>query len=170
MFATMAPNMQWQKIATNLGCSSAESGIIAAFISIALLMGSEIARYFKDRLKNKRLEIVITQMFVGLNIALVTTFVSKYPIITFFLLHEIGRGAGDVLRGAFIQECIPSKEERATLGSFVSMVEHLCGAAGLIISGLMADKYGYNPAWVISGAALVLVTLTLLPQCRKESG
>lgn len=169
VFAVMATNMQWPAICKGIGLDSSDNGTLGAFILIALAIGSQLVGRLKCLAENRRLEIIVSQLFVGLTITLSLLIMSRYWVLSWFLLHEIGRGAIKTVKDAFIQESITEDTERATLGSFVSMVEHLSGALGLLVSGLLAEYAGFTAAWVFSGLVLIIFSLLQLRWCKKKT-
>jgi len=169
MFAVMAPNMEWQKIFSNLGFTNSVNGTIASFISVTMILGALIARKSGIFVKKEKKSIMLIQILVGASIALTVSFVSIYPILLFFFLHELGRGMSGPIMESFTQNSITSSRERATLSSFLSMVGHFGGALGLVVSGLIAKYVGIPTAWVVSGSFLVLATIIVTKNNRKES-
>ncbi len=167
-FAVMTTNMQWPKICKAIGYDASDNGIVGGVILFMVALGSALSKYLRYGIKNQKIEILLGQIIVGVGIASALLFASKYSIIFFFLLHEMGRGAVGTLRKAFTQECIASDDERATLGSFVSMVEHCGGAVGLIVSGIVAECSGFMPAWVLSGTLLIIFSVILLLRYKKK--
>jgi hypothetical protein len=168
MFAFMAPNMEWQKVFKDLGFSNSANGLIGGFINIAIIIGIVLSDKLGRILKGERKQIIFTQIFTGLCIALTVSFVNVYLVIIFFFLHEIGRGASGPMMDSYTQNCIHSPKERATLSSFGSMAGHFGGALGLLTSGLIAKYWGITPTWIVSGMVLVITTLLLVKITKKN--
>lgn len=169
-FAVMTTNMQWPEICKGIGFNSNDNGTLGAIILISLAIGSQFVGQLECLANNRKLEIVIGQLVVGLAITLSLLIMSRYWVLSWFMLHEMGRGAIRTLKDAFVQESIENDNERATLGSFVSMVEHVSGALGLFVSGLLAEYAGFTTSWVFSGLVLTISSLLLLRHCNKEKG
>jgi MFS family permease len=169
MFAVMAPNMEWQKIFSNLGFTNSTNGTIASFISVTMILGALLTRKMGVFAKNEMKSIMLMQIFVGVSIALTVSFVGIYPTLLFFFLHELGRGMSGPLMESFTQNSITSPKERATLSSFLSMVGHFGGALGLVVSGLVARYAGIPTTWVVSGSFLIITTFIVAKKYRKES-
>ncbi len=159
MFAFMAPNMEWQKVFSELGFSNSLNGIIGGFISIAMITGIILSHRIGLYLIGEKKQMVFIMIFTGLCIALTVSFRNIYPVVIFFFLHEIGRGTSGPIMDSYTHHCITSAKERATLTSFGSMVGHLGGALGLITSGLVAKYAGITTAWIVSGTVLVMATI-----------
>lgn len=168
MFAVMATNMQWQKIFSNLGLKNSVNGIIGGLINIALIIGVLLAKYIANVIRNEKMQIIFIQVVVGVCIILTVTFTNIYSIFIFFLLHEVGRGANGPIKESFAQNCITSDKERATLGSFGSMIEHFGGALGLLVSGLIAKYASIKSAWIFSGLVLVISAFVFYRNHKKE--
>jgi len=169
MFAYMAPNMEWQKVFSDLGLSNSWNGLIGGFINAAIITGLILSRKLGRFIKEERNQMIFTQILTGVCIVLTVSFVNIYPIAIFFFLHEIGRGMSGPVMDSYTQKCITSSKERATLGSFGSMVGHFGGALGLITSGLIAKYAGITSAWIVSGTVLVLVTLWLMRNNHRKT-
>ncbi len=113
-------------------------------------------------------QLILTLVFTGVCIALTVSFSSIQPVIIFFFLHEIGRGATGPIMDSYTQKCITSSKERATLSSFGSMVGHFGGALGLVVSGLIAKYVGITSTWIVSGTVLVLATLLMVKNHKDK--
>jgi MFS family permease len=169
MFAFMAPNMEWQKVFKDLGFSNSANGLIGGFINVAIIVGILMSNRFGKYLPGEKSKLIFTQVFTGACIVLTVSFVNIYPVLIFFFLHEVGRGASGPMMESYTQKCIPSSKERATLASFGSMVGHFGGALGLIVSGLIAKYAGIAPAWIVSGSLLILAILVLARNHKLKS-
>jgi len=170
MFAVMAPNMGWQKVFLNLGFSNSANGIIGALISVAIIVGIILSRKVQNYVIGEKRLVVFIQILIGASIALTVSFVSIYPVLLFFFIHEIGRGMFGPVMESYTQKSITSSKERATLSSFVSMVGHFGGALGLLTSGFIAKYAGIPLAWIVSGFILVIVVLFIGGNHNKDKG
>jgi MFS family permease len=157
MFAVMAPNMEWQKIFSNLGFNNSANGIIGGLINVAIIIGILLSQ--KDIIRGEKKAMFLVQILIGSSIVLTVLFTNIYPVIIFFFLHEIGRGMFSPMVDSYTQKCITSSKERATLSSFGSMAGHFGGALGLLISGVIAKYAGISSAWIVSGAVLIIVAI-----------
>jgi len=157
MFAMMAPNMEWQKVFSNLGFNNSWNGIIGGSISFAIIIGILLSQ--KIVIFGERKMMVFVQILIGACVVLTVSFANIYPVIIFFFLHEVGRGIFGPMMDSYTQKCITSSKERATLSSFGSMMGHFGGALGLLISGMVAKYAGITSAWIMSGLILIVVTL-----------
>ncbi|MBP9847574.1 MAG: MFS transporter, partial [Saprospiraceae bacterium] len=99
--------------------------------------------------------IIITQILTGLAVLSTISLSGVGFVISAFVLHEMFRGAFDPLLGSFLHKRIPSSE-RATIDSFCSIAPHIAGSIGLLASGLIAESFGIEFAWFISGSILIL--------------
>jgi MFS family permease len=170
MFAVMAPNMEWQKVFSNLGFSNSANGIIGGLISVAMIVGIILSRKAQNYVVGEKRLMVFIQILIGAFIALTVSFVNIYPVLLFFFLHEIGRGMFGPVMESYTQKSITSSKERATLSSFVSMTGHFGGAIGLLASGLIAKYAGIPLAWIVSGLILIIVTLFIGSNHNKDKG
>lgn len=160
-FAVQAPNMEWQPFFDNFLSHKSGLGFIFAGISIAMIIGSALAPRVLRKIENEKVALSVTQMIIGAGIC-GTVLCGKFiPALTIFLVHEIARGLFVPLKDTYLNDNIPS-EERATLISFESISHHIGGMTGLLISGLIAQYFSLQSAWILSGAVLITSTLLLL--------
>ncbi len=168
-FAMMAPNMEWQKLFSNLGFSNSHNGIIAGVINITLMAGAVLSSRIDWLIKEEKNQMVWSQVLIGLCVILTATCHQIYPVVTFFLLHELCRGMADPIMDSYVQKCIVSPKERATLSSFGSMIKHFGGALGLLVSGLIAKLAGINAAWIVSGSLMIIASLWVAKNHAQKS-
>ncbi len=156
----MAPNMQWTPWFKELLGSTTNLGFMWWGIALALVLGAELAHAITGKHNDKWL-LVLTQIAIGLCVALVPLSRNLTYAVSAFLLHEFGRGLYRPLKDAYLNATIPSKQ-RATLLSLDAMSFHIGGAVGLVVSGAIANTFGIATAWVLSGGLLIVGTLTML--------
>jgi MFS family permease len=158
-FTVMAPNMQWQPLFKQWLTNQTSVGFLWTGMALTLMAGAWIApRLLK--LADERKALLVCQIGTAVGILATVSFASFAPTLVLFLAHEIGRGAFGPIKSAYLHDNIPSKE-RATVVSFESISHHVGGAAGLVVSGAVA-QYGSIPlAWTVSGGTLLAVAILL---------
>ncbi|MBP6858286.1 MAG: MFS transporter [Candidatus Pacebacteria bacterium] len=156
-FAVMGLNMYWQPFFVNRSIDARNLGYIFGGIMIAIGIGSYLASRRKEGTDEKQL-IVVNMACTGV-LVITAALVPGVALAVFvFLLHEIPRGALSPLMDSYLHTRIPSRE-RATISSFCSMAPHICGALGLLVSGLLANTWGIETAWIIAGTVLIVGAL-----------
>jgi MFS family permease len=167
MFCLMTSNMQWQKIFIDKINLNVYMGIIMAFVQIMIIIGSQISRKnILNLSRNEKMGIAISQLVIGIGIILTVMFKSFPITITFFMLHELGRGMFGPIKSGYLQENIPSRK-RATIGSFESMYTHIGGALGLVTFGWIAKDFGIPTAWIVSGSILTITSMVVFVKNKK---
>ncbi|NMC51881.1 MFS transporter [Candidatus Kuenenbacteria bacterium] len=157
-FAVQAPNMQWQPFFQGLGVNRLFFGWLFAFIAIAAMIGSHYGPWLLQKIKSERKAISITLSLVGLFVFLTAIGAFKlFLALPAFLTHEIFRGLYQPIKSQYLNENIAS-EERATLNSFESLTSHVFGAAGLVVSGVLAKELSVEWCWLIFGLATILAS------------
>ena len=157
IFAVQALNMFWQPFFKNHSVKECGLGYIFFGITMCLALGSLIASLIKYRCNEKQM-ILWMQIVTG-TLVLITVSMSGLPaLITLFLLHEIPRGCCGPLIEGYLQKQIPSNE-RATITSFCKTAPHISGVIGLLLSGIIAQKFGISTAWIVSGIFLIVCAL-----------
>lgn len=157
-FAVMAPNMQWQPFFGRHFEHQQALGFIWAAMALSLMAGVWGGPRLLRVLGSERSTLVVCHLVTGTGI-IVTALVPWLPAaLLIFFLHELGRGAFEPVKNAYLHRNIPSRE-RATIVSFESLAHHAGGGLGLMISGVLALVGSISLAWSVAGLALVGVTL-----------
>ncbi len=158
-FAVMGFNMYWQPFFVMRGVHERYLGYIFGSIMVAIGIGSHMASWRREKTNEKKL-IVWSMACAGV-LAIASTMVpGMWLALLIFLLHEVPRGAWSPLKDSYLHARIPSSE-RATISSFCSMIPHICGALGLLASGLMAQSWGIETTWIIAGMILIIGALVV---------
>lgn len=92
---------------------------------------------------------------IGVLILVASVVQSGWLILWAFWLHEIGRGVFNPAHKAYLHDNIPSKE-RATIGSFNSMITKAGAAIGWLGSGLISQWLEVSIIWSMAGGACLL--------------
>ncbi|MDD5431113.1 MAG: MFS transporter [Candidatus Pacebacteria bacterium] len=166
MFSVQALNMQWQPFFARFFPSKTHLGVLWGVMAGFILAGNQASSWLSERVSNKRLALIFSQIAVGAGIVF-SAISGILPItLSFFMLHEFARGMYTPLQDAYLNNNIPSSE-RATLISFNSMSSHIGGAIGLVMSGFIAQHFSIPTAWLFSGTILLFVCFYLW---RKNRG
>jgi len=158
-FCTMAPNMQWQPFFGEWLPNQTSLGFLYAGIALSLIFGAWLAPKLL-RVVSERRALLLCQAGAATGIAGTVAFGVFPPAVALFLAHEVARGAFGPIKVAYLHDNVPSKE-RATIVSFESVSHHIGGAAGLLVSGIIAQYASIPWAWTASGSVLFLVALLL---------
>lgn len=138
-------------------------GLIFAGIVVFAYLGSQLSGLWQKIFSSPQKAIVCSQLITLLGI-MVCLLVFKLPLfLSFFFLHEIGRGLIRPLSRAYINNIIDNKN-RATVLSFESMIAKAGAASGLLISGVIADNFDVLTSWL---SAVIILFLTILFFCGK---
>ncbi|NQT50383.1 MFS transporter [Candidatus Kuenenbacteria bacterium] len=116
-------------------------------------------RLIKRGVSEKTL-MVIGVIEVGVFVFLAGMIQYGWIVLVSFWLHEVGRGIFNPAQKAYLHDNIPSTE-RATIGSFNSMIVKLGAAIGWVGSGILSDLLDVSLIWIGSGAICFLVILIL---------
>ncbi len=157
IYSVMALNMFWQPFFKSHGVKEVHYGYVFVTMMAALALGNVFIARVKSHGK-ERGWIISVQCYVGATVIASALAPSFGWALTFFLLHEAGRGCWGPLITSYLHDRIPS-HERATISSFCSIAPHIGGALGLLISGALAESTSISTAWIFSGAALILGAL-----------
>ncbi|MCU0679926.1 MAG: MFS transporter [Planctomycetes bacterium] len=160
-------NMYWAPTFKNHGLSTSTMGLIFAGISISVYLGTHLSKYFKKKINNERKAIILSQLVTATGIIGAALSAPLFPLFAFFFLHEIGRGLFNPIKKAYINRHIPS-ENRATILSFDSMCTKFAAALGLLLTGLIAQNYSINSAWLVSGIILLVGVFIFLKDITKR--
>lgn len=161
-FAVQAPNMQWQPFFGQSLGNRAWFGYIWMGIAIAILTGIEASSWILKKTKSEQAALIVSHVAAGMG--LVAAIMSKNCVllsIMYFLLHEIPRAAFGPIKDAYLND-ITASAERATVISCQATYSHLGCLFGLFISGVIANAYSIDAAWLMSGSLLVSIPLLLV--------
>lgn len=153
----MAPNMQWTVWFNQLLDDTKNLGLIWWGVTLAMMAGSGCARIISNKWNEKTM-LMLTQIGIGVCVAIASLSTMIGLSLIFFLLHELGRGFYRPIKDDYLNANIPS-EQRATLISTEAMAFHFGGAFGLALSGAVANTFGITITWILSGIILIFGTL-----------
>ncbi len=149
-------NMYWQPhFKPFISDSQQYFGFIWVGIVIFSAIGNELVKWFSKKFKNIKLGYVIVGTTMGFMIFLACSSLFVVSLVG-YMFHEISRGLEKTYTRTIIQKNIPSKK-RATIKSFVSMSKTGAAGIGLIVFGLIADKFTINVSWIVAGLVILIV-------------
>lgn len=149
-------NMQWPFVFQNTyGFSTEKLGWIFVAVSVVVMIGGQLSKYFSRRIKLEKNAIVLSQGITAIGIIGASSMIGVVPVLSLFLLHEMGRGMLGPLKQAYLNNRIPS-EQRATILSFDSMIGRSGAFLGLLGSGYLANRFGIPLTWFVSGCVLAI--------------
>lgn len=160
-FSLQAVNRYWQPLFHDLNQVSLSGiGLLKIGMGLALLLGTELmSRSKEDACFYRRLLWVLVG--IGLCLVLTSANMGFVWVLVMFLAHEVFRGMYMPLRDAYVNQDM-DHQQRATLLSVVSMVSFLAGCLGLIVFGVVAQRYGIYASLALSGGVLTLIPLIML--------
>ncbi|MFA5927350.1 MAG: MFS transporter [Patescibacteria group bacterium] len=168
-YITVQPvNMYWQPFFLPQVGSKTALGFVWAGMSISMIIGAAIhhgiLRYVH---KDEKRALVLVQCAIGVGIVLTATLASIPMIFSSFFIYEVSRGAFRPLKDTYLNDNVP-KEQRATILSCESIIHHIGGSVGLLLSGYMAKNSSIPITWIMSGTILLLGTLLVakLARCK----
>lgn len=137
-------------------------GFIWLGIKIFILIGNFISQKISHQ---KILAIIfLSQIQVAISLLMIYSINTPLFMISFFLIHEIGRGIQEPLSKTYLNNNITNEARRATVISFSSMFRTLGAAIGLFTGGILADKFGIMFTWIVFPLILLFVSMTLYPR------
>ena len=164
-FAMQPSNMFWAPYFANFTSSFIVIGIVRVVMQLAIIAGALYSTHFASKFSDYRIAILSAQMLIAVSLA-----VSGLPwfaaSLGLFLTHEVGRGIFAPIKSKFLHANIPSSE-RATISSFESLFNHLGGAVGLLLAGLVGNYWGIPASWFLFGLTLLLASFW---QYRRQVG
>lgn len=167
--AYQGPNMQWQPWFLPFFSSKKALGFIWAGISLAILLGAQVAPKLSARVGDYKRLLIGAQLIIGLSLIISSMGVVGISVSA-FLFHELWRGMFKPLESAYLNMNITSSKERATLLSFESIAYHLGGVVGLPLSGFLATKLSIPWSWRLSGAILIVACVVFRNGQNKKGG
>jgi len=162
-------NMQWPLLFTNeFNWNISFLGWVVVGINVFLAIGGFFSTWFSQRIKNDKRAVILSQAITVAGMLGASMMFEWGSVLSGFLIHEIGRGMLEPLKDTFINHRI-SGEQRATILSFGSMIVNVGAAAGLLVTGYIAESYSISAAWLLSGSLLaVSIPFFLSKRTKKE--
>jgi MFS family permease len=158
---TQALNMQWQPLFSGHLTSNYSLGWLKVGMVAGMMLGASVCGSYLRVARNCSITALhLAQGSVALAIICSARSQGLTALAAWFMLHEVGRGAFDPIKEQYLQANIASRE-RATLGSCEQMSRHLGSAAGLVLSGVVAQAWSIQSAWLWSGIAMLGSTALL---------
>jgi len=169
--AFQAFNMQWPIVFSDYGLKVTKMGWIFAASALTNFLGTQLARPFLRLVSQKwqqseKTALIWSQGVTALGMIISASGFGLYPVLSAFLLHEIGRGLWRPLKQAYLNRRI-NDTQRATVLSFDSMIAQLGAGVGLLISGWLADAFSIATAWFVSA---LLISAAILIFSRLKNG
>lgn len=151
-------NMFWGPILKQASGQEWWLGFVSIGVAVALALGSYLATV--ERLPTNGRGVALAIASVGLPMALPASFPRTIPILTFFLLHEIGRGALPPILFTYSNRHLKDKT-RSTANSARVAASTLGRGVGLMISGFLTLYCPPLVIWRLSALALLVLSLYL---------
>ncbi|MCL5795756.1 MAG: MFS transporter [Patescibacteria group bacterium] len=158
-FSVQPLNMYWSVYFEGLLQHSKEYlGIIWFVMAIFTLGGGLFSSLILPRwVKKTSTAMLISYLIIVLGIIMSAILGPYWMVITFFMIHEIGRGMIDPVTKAYLHDQLP-EQKRATVDSFQNMINRIGSAAGLWLFGTLAQNFGIPLSWFWAGIALLIIT------------
>lgn len=171
MFAIQPFNMQWNVLfKQRFDVPVALLGLVFAAIQGSIMLGAATSKAFTRRIDSSKLGLVIPQLMTVAGMLLAASLFSL-PVAMFGLLfHEFGRGTIRPTLDAYVNQRIGEDQARATVLSFLSMVAGVGSFAGLVISGVVAERYSISMAWNVSALILLSAIIFFVKFSNGEEG
>ncbi|MCA9383178.1 MFS transporter [Candidatus Dojkabacteria bacterium] len=157
-------NMFWSKILEDLMGDASFIGYFWVLISIAMAIGSRMAKEIKVF---SRVKLVIFMILIGVCIIIPSLKGEVIWIIVGFFMHEVFRELLVRTIWTYANDFI-SDSNRSTMNSIRSSVSTGANIVGLALSGVMVEFFSPLQVWILSGLLLVLFALILAVDCRKR--
>ncbi len=170
-FAIQAPAAQYQPLFSQFVPNKMWLGYLWATMSIAAFGGARLSLWFSSKLQNRKSALVSLQIMIGLGIFLSGAFaIFPMTIAAFvaFLFWMFASGILSPIRKEYLNKNISSRE-RATVISLLSMTATIGSAIGLLLGGLLAKHISISVAWMFSGTALIILTLLIMRNGKRNN-
>lgn len=138
-------------------------GLIFGAIAITASLGARLAPLAAKKGRHEGQGLALAFLIIGIAMIVSGQVGAMLTAITFFLLHEVGRGLFNPLKKSIINRRIEG-QNRATMLSLESMTSHAGAFCGLIGGGWLGNYYSISVAWAGSG----IILLALVPWLWKK--
>lgn len=131
------------------------SGIVTALVSISTILGSWLLGRFMNRFHFRSTILIVTAGLLSVLTVAVGLADSFWLAVPLFLLGTLVVGISAPLKQGFLHQIIPSAQ-RATVVSFVSMMDSGGGVVGQTTLGYLSRQQGIASGYVAGGGAILL--------------
>ncbi|OGF25686.1 hypothetical protein A2303_06825 [Candidatus Falkowbacteria bacterium RIFOXYB2_FULL_47_14] len=160
-FTCMPFNMYWQPFFRDgFSVPVVALGWVHGASLIILYLGNEFAGRFGNKFKKEKYAIILGLVVFAVSAIAAALSPVLFAALIGFYGHEFARGFYAPIQNAYLNRRIPGRV-RATVQSFVSMLEGVAAFLGLIASGWIAQNYGVPASWTVAGSFLLLSVLFL---------
>lgn len=167
--AVQAINMQWTVFFQGeYRLETKYLGWIFVAIALTQASGASLVKFSLRFSKSQTEILALTQILTAVLVIILTLISGLAITLSFFLLHEVGRGIFKPLKQSFFNDHLISAN-RATSLSLDSMINKIGSLVGLLISGFIAETWSIKVAWLSSGVFLLLSALWFIYQHKKSS-
>lgn len=128
-------------------------------INLAIMAGSYLSSRVLERDGQEGRLILYSLATTTTFVVLAAIASNGWLILTWFWLHEFGRGVVRPASESFIQNNIAESDKRATISSFHGMAVHLGSGIGWILSGWLMDYIEIQQCWMLSSLVVLIATV-----------
>jgi predicted MFS family arabinose efflux permease len=141
-------SISWQPYFKNLGLANEHFGLLFALIGAIGIIAPFTSNYVLRLVKSEKMALISAQI-VQVVVFSLLIIVSNlwYALFLFILIHPVGIAIGPIA-ARFKQQFIPSKN-RATINSILNAVKVPGMMVGLLVGGLLLDKFGVRFSFVL---------------------
>lgn len=167
--AVQAINMQWTVFFQGeYNLETKYLGWIYVAVALTQAGGASLVKYSLRFSKSQTEILALTQILTAVLVIILTLISGLTITLSFFLMHEVGRGIFKPLKQSFFNDHLMSAN-RATSLSLDSMITKIGSLVGLLASGFIAQTWSIKVAWLSSGIFLLLTALWFIYQHKKTS-
>lgn len=160
-------NMYWQpRFAGMIGGTVWILGWIWVLISLSLMLGSYLVKRLPKAFPMRK-SLAASALLSSLPVLVAAVLSQFWPVLLLFCFYEAARGFMEPVRTAFINDEIPSSE-RATILSLDQVFLRLGAILGLLITGLVAERWSIAAAWAVA-AILSLAVIPIFLACKPSA-
>lgn len=170
--ATAPFNMYWQPFFSAHILDIKILGILSFLFYTINFAGAKIAEKVLSGGKsgNQRRGMVLSQVFIGIAVILCVA-TPLFPIsVSFFILHEGGRGVFFVMRQTYLQFSIKKESQRAFIGSISSFFEQAGSIVAYLGCFILLSHLSIGSIWIISSLVVIAASLALCYYFRPQPG
>ncbi len=143
------------------------AGVIAAFVSLAMMLGNQLVAHVGLNLRRPTVLVIASGVLAAsiLAVGLSSAFI---PAVGFFLVAMISFGVMGPTKQSALHRLIPS-QTRATVISFDSLLGSAGGVGSQVALAKLAQSRGYAAGYLVGGAFL-LIGVPLAMMFRRLMG
>ncbi len=157
---------------TSMGSSQSSIGRALMFYGLAMVLFSPIVAKAADRIKDRRLFIIICGLLSGIGLMMIKWFHTPLGVFSGIIILGCAHSIGISSQLTFVTEICEKEREKIGLGTviaFFRLLERIGNILGPILTGLLISIFGYSEGIFFIGLITFIGAMLFISMSRIQS-